>query len=68
MRFSRFSLPRDCRQPGPETRKMDLPQKFTSLSWEDSERPDRQRAVVVAAVKRRYGVTLTRSPKNLARP
>lgn len=40
--------------------------KFSALTHEDSERLDRQRAVVAAAAKQRYGtVALTRTKKDL---
>lgn len=40
--------------------------KFTELSREDSARLDQQRAIVAAAVKRRYGtIALTRTKRDL---
>jgi hypothetical protein len=40
--------------------------KFTTLSSEDSARLDQQRDLIAATVKQHYGVTLTRSRRDLA--
>jgi hypothetical protein len=51
---------------GQSDRKVAPEPKFTELSREDGARLDQQRAVIAAAVKRRYGTTvLTRTKQDL---
>jgi len=55
-----------CALFGQSDRKVVSAPKFTELSREDSARLDQQRAVVAAAVNRRYGTTaLTRTKQDL---